>query len=249
VSDVSVTFGGVHALEEVSFTAERGQVVAIIGPNGAGKTSLLNAICGIVPMSRGQVEIEGRRVEGLRPAKLARAGLGRSFQDPRLLDRETTVENLLCGSHLRIGHHVTDQIVRPWRAKSAERVERDRARQVLVSIGLERFAEVAVGHLPYGVRKFVDIARALMSEPRVLVLDEPSSGLDAHEQRTVERMLGAVNERGDITIVIVEHHMDLVRAVADHVVALRAGRVLTTGTAAQVLDSTEFRAAVLGRAV
>ena len=245
LKDLSVAFGGIIALSQIHCRIDRHELVAIIGPNGAGKSTMLNAIGGLVK-STGEIELFGRSVRGVPPAKIAVAGLGRSFQDPQIIDDYTVLENVLCGAHITLDYGLMSQL---FRFRMVRRLETDmarRARTLLEFMGLDAVADHEAGSLPYGARKLVDIARAMVPGPQLLLLDEPSSGLDAHERKNLETTLIALREERLVTLLVVEHHMDLVRAVSTRVVGIQAGEVLMTGAPADVLDSELFREAIVG---
>jgi branched-chain amino acid transport system ATP-binding protein len=244
---VSVNFGGIQALSEVTGQIEEHEVVAIVGPNGAGKTTLLNAVSGLIRKNtKGEIDLFGESILGKSPYAISKHGVGRSFQDPPLLDKESAVENILVGAHLNLGYNGLDQMFRRHKMKRVEAAARERVARVLEFTGLSDVGNVAVGGLPYGARKLIDIARALVSDPKILFLDEPTSGLDADEQKVVSELLLELRRRREMTVVIIEHHMDLVRRVATKVWGLQAGTVLAVGTPSEVLDSVAFRAAVVG---
>lgn len=243
--DVTVTFGGIIALSGVGFHVDEHDMVAIVGPNGAGKSTTLNAIGGLV-RSTGVIELLGENIQGVPAARIARAGVGRSFQDPQLIDDYTVLENVLCGAYVRLRYGLFDQLFRHRKVDRAERDVTAAALALLEFVGLDRQAEDEAGSLSYGARKLVDIARAMLPGPRLLLLDEPSSGLDAGERKSLEAMLVALHEERLVTALVVEHHMDLVRSVANRVVGMQAGEVIAVGTPPEVLDSDSFREAVIG---
>ena len=243
---VSVTFGGVRALTDVSTSVNACDIVAIIGPNGAGKTTLLNAICGLVPMASGRVAHLGKDISKAHPTRIARGGVGRSFQDPMLIDSATVLENVLCGAHTTIGYSLGDQVFRRVKVRNRERAATNEAVELLELVGLQDLAEVETRELAYGPRKMVDIVRATMARPSVLLLDEPSSGIDHQERDRVEKMLLLIHERYSLPMLLVEHHMDLVRAVSNKVVGLASGTVAMEGATEDVLSSGDFRAMLAG---
>lgn len=247
VRDLSVRFGGVAALSGVSFEVEPSSVLAVIGPNGAGKSTLLNAISGLVRQNAsGEIVLKGRLVLGRSPVAIARAGVSRSFQDPPLISTETVIENVLVGAHLRLGYGMAEQI---WRRKKVRHTELDaqeRAAAVLALVGLGDVRHQRVGGLAYGTRKLVDIARAIVAAPSVLLLDEPTSGLDGPERAAVSQLITELRRRTSLAIVVVEHHMDVVRTVADSVVVLDSGTVLGVGAPAEVLGLSDVRSALGG---
>ncbi len=238
VRALSVAFGGLRALTDVSASVNADHIVAIIGPNGAGKTTLLNAICGLVPKASGEVRHY--------PTKIAQRGVGRSFQDPRLIDSLSVLENVLCGAHATIGYSLADQVIHRLKVGKAERKARANAKELLDLFSLADLADVAAGRLAYGPRKMVDIVRATISRPSVLLLDEPSSGLGRAERARIENMLLMINKEFQIPMMIVEHHMDLVRAVAHRVLGLASGSVALQGPTSEVLASEQFRATMTG---
>ena len=245
IRGLSVRFGGLFALTKVDLDVGHHDLVAIIGPNGAGKTTTLNAICQLIRCS-GSITFVGRPIHKLPAWKVAAAGIGRSFQDPPLIDHYSVLENVLCGSHLRLRYGMLQQLF--WRraVRDHEAGMVRRAMTLLEFVGLENQAGKEAGSLSFGARKLVDIVRAMVSGPRLLLLDEPSSGLDEDERSALRGILLALRQERRVGILAVEHHMDLVRATATHVIALQAGEVLMKGTPSEVLDSARFRIAVVG---
>ncbi|ASW55647.1 ABC transporter ATP-binding protein [Plantactinospora sp. KBS50] len=245
--DVRARFGGVQALAGVTFDVRRHDVVAVIGPNGAGKSTLLNAVSGLLHEHvSGQILFDGEPMLGEPATRIAARGVGRSFQDPPLVDSESVLENVLLGAHLRLAYRMGDQIWRRGLVRRREAEARERAVSILEFTGLAHLRHDRVGGLPYGTRKLIDIARALFSGPRVLLLDEPTSGLDPEEQRAVGKLLTELHRATPVTLLLVEHHLDVVRAVANRVVGLQSGAVLVAGSPDEVLDSAAFRDAVIG---
>jgi branched-chain amino acid transport system ATP-binding protein len=245
--NLEVRFGGVTALSDVSLEVAAGSVVAVIGPNGAGKSTLLNAISGLIrENAKGEVLLRGRSVAGRPAVAIARAGIGRSFQDPSLIDTLSVLENVMLGEHLRLGYRMADQIFRRRRVSRLEGDARRRARTILRFMDLTEHEARPVSDLPYGSRKLVDIARAISSGPDLLLLDEPTSGLDAGEQEAIARIVLDLHRVAPVTILLVEHHMDIVRTVASKVIGLESGTLIGYGSPAEVLDSEAFRAALVG---
>ena len=247
IRDLDVRFGGLRALSEISVDIHRSEVVAIVGPNGAGKTTLLNAISGLLGDSvSGEVILSGKSLLHSHPAAIAAAGVARSFQNPPLIESETVLQNILLGAHLRLRYRMIDQIVRRRAVAAREQEATQLAIVVLQFAGLASVIDRPVAGLPYGSRKIIDIARTLMSSPKLLLLDEPTSGLDVHERELVRNLLVELRKSTELAILVVEHHMDIVRATADRVIGLQAGAVLAVGSAAEVLDSEAFRSSVVG---
>jgi branched-chain amino acid transport system ATP-binding protein len=246
VRALSVAFGGLRALTDVTASVSADHIVAVIGPNGAGKTTLLNAICGLVPKANGEVRHYGKDLTNARPTAIARTGVGRSFQDPRLIDSLSVLENVLCGAHATIGYSLADQVIRRRKVGKREGRARTEAMELLDLFGLAHLAGQDAGRLAYGPRKMVDIIRATISRPSVLLLDEPSSGLDRAERVRIGNMMRMIHTEFRIPMMIVEHHMDLVRSVTHRVLGLASGSVALQGRTGDVLDSAEFRATMMG---
>jgi branched-chain amino acid transport system ATP-binding protein len=243
VSNLTVRYMGLAALSDVSFALRSGGVIAVVGPNGAGKSTLLNAISGLSRGAvSGRVALGSESIAGSRPAAIARLGVGRSFQHPPMLESETVLQNVLVGDHLQLTYSLADQIFRPRAVRLGEASAVRRAFAALRFTGLADLAETKAGSLPYGTRKIIDIARAIVSGPRLLLLDEPTSGLDANEQLGLSTLLRDLHRFTTTTILIVEHHMNVVRSIADTVIGLQGGTVLAVGPPDQVLDSGIFGA-------
>jgi branched-chain amino acid transport system ATP-binding protein len=246
VRALSVAFGGLRALTDVSASVSGDHIVAIIGPNGAGKTTLLNAICGLVPKANGEVRHYGKDLTNAHPTAISRTGVGRSFQDPRLIDSLSVLDNVLCGAHATIGYSLADQVTRRWKVRKREGEARADAMELLDLFGLAQLADMEPGRLAYGPRKMVDIVRATISRPSVLLLDEPSSGLDRAERMRIGNMMQMIHGEFHTPMMVVEHHMDLVRAVTHRVLGLASGSVALEGPTGDVLDSAEFRVTMMG---
>jgi branched-chain amino acid transport system ATP-binding protein len=246
---VGAHFGGVVALADVSTIVRPGEILAVVGPNGAGKTTLLNAVSGLLRGSlTGRVTVCGVDTTASRPQAVARLGVGRSFQDPRLIDEESALENVLCGAHAITTVGSLGQVFRPLKAVREERELREAGTRILATLDIENVAPLRVADLSYGHRKLIDIGRAMMSKPHLLLLDEPSSGLDEHEQQALARILRSVHEADpSLAMVLVEHHMPLVSALATRIIAMQTGGILMDDTPEAVLNSAEFKAALVGR--
>ncbi|CAN5255989.1 ABC transporter ATP-binding protein [soil metagenome] len=236
VGNLRVQFGGLAALKDVSFTMASHETMSIIGQNGAGKSTLLNAISGLVASTAdSRISVRGRALNGVAAWRRARSGLGRAFQDPPLVDEMTARENLLLGAHSLLAGSQIDRFIRPRRVRREEDEIRARADVLLDLVGLTSRAEQNAGSLPYGARKLLDVARGLMSQPDVLLLDEPTSGLDSSEQQVVEGILQLIHASERLSILMVEHHMELVRSVSDRVLVLNAGSVELIATPDEAL--------------
>jgi branched-chain amino acid transport system ATP-binding protein len=244
VKDVSLRFGGVQAVANVSFTVEQGEVFAIIGPNGAGKTSMLNVITRVFDPSAGSVVFEGQDITRLPRHKIVHNGIARTFQNIELFEGGTVLDNLLLGRH-RFDH---GSFLAHWTpgVRRAEAASRAHVEDVIDLLDLMPYRNSPVAGLPYGVRKVVELARALSTQPRLLLLDEPASGLNPEETRELAFWIDDIQKDLGITVIMVEHDMSLVSEAADRVLCMNLGQVLALGTPAQVQGDPAVIAAYLG---
>jgi branched-chain amino acid transport system ATP-binding protein len=238
-------FGGVHAVQDVSFDLAPGTVHAIIGPNGAGKTTLLNMLTGIYLPSAGRVFLDQRDLTGQPPHRFAAAGIGRTFQNLQIFFNMSALENVMAGRWLHEHVGLASALLRLPRLARAERRCRTDAMQLLELVGLERWADAASDAMPYGALKRLEIARALAAGPKLLLLDEPAAGLNPTETREFDRLIRELASRG-ITIVLVEHNMKLVMGVSGHVIVLDEGRMLAEGEPRTVSADPRVIEAYLG---
>ena len=246
VKDLALAFGGVRALDGVSFEVEEREVFALIGPNGAGKTSVLNVVTRVVAAAAGKVTLGGRDITRLPRHQVVGAGIARTFQNIELFEGATVQDNLLLGRH-RFDHGgAWRQFFNTARARALEDASRAKVEDVIDFLDLAPWRGQRVAGLPYGVRKIVELGRALATEPRLLLLDEPASGLNPEETRDLAFWIDDIRHELGITVVMVEHDMSLVSEVADRVLAMNLGRPLATGTPAQVQADPGVIAAYLG---
>jgi branched-chain amino acid transport system ATP-binding protein len=245
VRRMSVHFGGVAALDGFDLEVHPGEIVAIVGGNGAGKSTLLNAICGVVRRSADVLELDGVDLRAVRPAAVATLGVGRTFQHPRLLQRQTVLANLVLAGVVR-EFGMARRLLGYRRSRRAEDNVRGRAEMLSESLGLRDDLARTAGSIAYGVQKKVEIARALMTQPRLLLLDEPSSGLDPEEAMGLAHELPTILANETTSLVLVEHNLRLVRSVAQRVVVLETGRLTQEGGVVEVMDSDAFVAALQG---
>jgi branched-chain amino acid transport system ATP-binding protein len=247
MTGISVAFGGVTALSDVSLVVEPGQVHGLIGPNGAGKTTLFNVACGLVRADSGTLTWRERPLRRLRPDQLARLGIARTLQGVGLFAGLTVLENVMIGAHRHARAGFASALLALPRSDSDERALRGRATAALADLDAERYADRYPGSLPYPVQKRVALARALVSSPDLLLLDEPASGLAEDEMHELGALIRSLSER--MSVLLVEHHMDLVMSVCDRVTVLDSGAVIASGTPAEVQADPAVTAAYLGEDV
>ena len=246
VSDLSLRFGGVQAIGNVSFSVEQGEVFAIIVPNGAGKTSILNVITRVFDPTQGRVVFEGQDITALPRHKVVHSGIGRTFQNIELFEGGTVLDNLLLGRHRFAHGSFAAQWLWTPAVRSAEAASRDQVEDVIQLLDLMPYRNSPVAGLPYGVRKVVELARALATQPRLLLLDEPASGLNPEETRELAFWIDDIQKDLGITVIMVEHDMSLVSEAADRVLCMNMGQVLALGTPAEVQGDPAVIAAYLG---
>jgi branched-chain amino acid transport system ATP-binding protein len=244
--DLGVSFGGIRAVDGVSFAVDAGQVFTIIGPNGAGKTTIFNLISRIYDPTDGRLTFRDEDITRVPPHEIARRGIARTFQNIELFEHASVLDNLLLGRHAHARPHLLQELLYLPRVRAAERDHREAAEKVIDFLDLQAYRDSLVVNLPYGVRKVVEMGRALCTEPALLLLDEPSSGLSVEETEDMAFWIQDIRALLGITVLMVEHDMSLVGAVSDRVLALNYGRVVACGTCQEVQSHPDVIKAYLG---
>ena len=246
IRGVTVRFGAIVALNDVSFDVRRGEILGLIGPNGAGKTTLFNCLSRLVDVERGTIELDGKPLLSVPRHDIARVGIGRTFQNLALFQSMSVIDNVMVGTHVRGRGGFLADAFRVWSLVEGEQRARSQARELLERLQLTSVARIPVGGLPFAVKKRVELARALAAEPKLLLLDEPAGGLNHEEVARLGEQIRQIRDEFSVTILMVEHHLNFVMKVSDRVVALDFGRTLAEGSPAEMQKHPEVIRAYLG---
>jgi branched-chain amino acid transport system ATP-binding protein len=249
VDNLTVTFGGLKAVDKVDFKIKRSSIFSIIGPNGAGKTTIFNCISGLYKPDSGKIILKGEEITGLRPHKIARKGIARSFQNIELFSKMTTMENLMLGRHIHINTGVLSGSTffrRGSKAAQEEIRHRERVEQIIDLLDLQSVRDQFVGGLPYGTQKLIELGRALALEPELLLLDEPSAGMNSEERQDLIFWIKDIQDEFGITILLIEHNMKVVMDISERVLAINFGRPIGEGVPEEVQGNPEVLKAYLG---
>lgn len=248
IRNISLSFKGVKAISDLSFRVARGEICALIGPNGAGKSSLLNILNGVYTPDAGEIVFEGRHFDRMRPGDAAHRGIARGFQNNALFRGMSVVDNVIAGLSRLSRITALEEALRLPRARAEAQAFRARADRSLALLDLQRHADTPVGALSYGLQKRVELARALVADPRLLLLDEPLAGMNHSEKQEIAGLIARLNAELGLTIVLIEHDIGVVLRLAHHVVVLDYGRKLADGPPESIRDNPEVIAAYLGGA-
>jgi len=245
VKDITVKFGGLIATSQITMDIEQGQIHSLIGPNGAGKTTMFNVITRVIKPNEGDILFDGESLLKLKPHEIIQSGIARTFQNLEIFKMMTVRDNFLVGEHVNINTRLTNEIFQTKRALSEESKSNDKASQIAEFLGLKNRLNSLTGMLPYGLQKMVEIGRALISSPRLLLLDEPAAGLNPSETDFLKEVIREIKAQG-ITILLVEHDMSLVMDISDYITVMNFGKKIAQGIPKEIKSDPEVIKAYLG---
>ena len=246
IKDITVAFGGVKALNNVSFSVNQGEIFTIIGPNGAGKSTLFNVISRIYEPNNGEIHFNNQNISKIKPHQIARLGIARTFQNLELFENATVLQNLLLGRHIYKKSNLLNELFFTPKVKKTELEHRLKVEEVIDFLDLQHYRDTIISGLPYGVRKNVELARALCTNPKLLLLDEPSSGLTNEETIDLGFWIKDIQSLLNITVVMIEHDMSFVNKVSDRVLALNYGEIIAAGLPEEIKNNDKVKVAYMG---
>lgn len=240
-------FGGLTAVDNVNFSIEEGEIFGLIGPNGAGKTTIFNLITAIYSVTEGQIYFYDKKLAGLKPFEIANMGITRTFQNIRLFKKLTVYDNVLTACHKLADYSLLNSVVRIGKYKKQERLLNSKTEQLLKLMGLWEYKDIVASNLPYGLQRKLEIARALALEPKLLLLDEPAAGMNPEETLQLMELIKEIRNKFNLTVLIIEHHMDLIMGVCDRIFVLNFGIPLAIGTPKEIQEDKKVIEAYLGK--
>lgn len=246
VKDLSIHFGGVKAVQHVSFSVEEGDFKGLIGPNGAGKTTVFNAVTGVIRPTQGEIYFDGHLLNGMRPDKISHLGIARTFQNIRIYPRMTALDNVAIGLDSRPSYNTIAAMFRLPSVVKRDKEIQETCLQYLEQVGILQYKDAEAGSLPYGIQRKLEIARALATQPKLLFLDEPAAGMNTAESLELVGFLKDLHQKTGIAIVLIEHHLEVVMEVCKTIHVLNLGQMLATGTAKEIQSNPEVIKAYLG---
>ena len=246
IEHLCLDFDGLKAVNDVSLHVNKGSVTALIGPNGAGKTTLFNLIAGVYKPLSGEVFLEGNRITGMKPYEVCKEGIARTYQVIKLFSGMSVLDNVLVGMHSQLNSGFWQGVFKTKKTRAEEKAALKKAHELLELVGLEKYAQFPAGSLAYGQQRLLEIARALASNPKLLLLDEPAAGMNSTEKMELNERIRTMIKMG-VTVLIVEHDMDMVMSIADKIYVINSGKNLADGTAEEIVNNEAVIEAYLGR--
>lgn len=246
IEHLCLDFDGLKAVNDVSLHVNKGSVTALIGPNGAGKTTLFNLIAGVYKPLSGEVYLEGNRITGMKPYEVCKEGIARTYQVIKLFSGMSVLDNVLVGMHSQLNSGFWQGVFKTKKTRAEEKAALKKAHELLELVGLEKYAQFPAGSLAYGQQRLLEIARALASNPKLLLLDEPAAGMNSTEKMELNKRIRTMIKMG-VTVLIVEHDMDMVMSIADKIYVINSGKNLADGTAEEIANNEAVIEAYLGR--
>ncbi len=246
VKNLSISFGGLKAVDNLNMTIEKGELFGLIGPNGAGKTTVFNMLTGVYKPTMGYFELDGEKLSGHSPIEINKKGIARTFQNIRLFTNMSIIDNVKLGFNNQVNYSTVEAILKLPRYRKQEREMNERAMEILKVFNLDKNPQVLAGNLPYGKQRKLEIARALATNPKLLLLDEPAAGMNPNETAELMDTISIIRKKYNVTILLIEHDMKLVAGICEKLLVLNFGTELTHGTPSEVLNNQEVITAYLG---
>lgn len=247
LKNLTKQFGGLTAVDNVTFDIEEGEIFGLIGPNGAGKTTIFNLITGIYSITSGEIYFYGKKLENIKPFEIANTGITRTFQNIRLFKKLTAYDNVLTACHKLADYSLKDSVIRIGKFKGQEKFLNDKTSELLKLMGLWDYKDIVASNLPYGLQRKLEIARALALKPKLLLLDEPAAGMNPEETMQLMELIKEIRDKFGLTVLIIEHHMDLIMGVCDRIFVLNFGIPLALGTPKEIQEDKKVVEAYLGK--